>query len=212
MINELKAFDLKFVNDEIKVIAGIDEAGRGPLAGPVVAAAVIFENETFIEGINDSKKLTSKKRDELYDEIMDKAISVSTSIIDQSEIDDINILQATLKAMKQCCEELRPIPDLLLVDGNKIFPTKKRFETVVKGDSKSFSIAAASIIAKVTRDRIMLKLSDEHPQYKWHKNKGYGTKEHIEAIKKYGVTPYHRLSFLQKIINSDVSYQLSINA
>ncbi len=211
-MNESKKFDLGFLDKNIRYIAGIDEAGRGPLAGPVVAAAVIFPNDLFIEGVDDSKKLSEKKREELFDIILEKAISVKYEIVSQYQIDRINILQATLKAMKLSAEGLSPQPDLLLVDGNKIFPTKKAFKTVVKGDSKSFSIAAASIVAKVTRDRLMVRLSKEYPEYKWDKNKGYGTKEHIEAIKKYGVTPHHRLSFLSKILNEQKSFEMKINA
>lgn len=199
-ISKLKKFDLEYLNNGTKILAGIDEAGRGPLAGPVVAAAVIFDKDFYIEGIDDSKKLTAGKREELYSEIIDNALSVKTSVIEQHLIDEINILQAALKAMQKSFKKLKPRPELLLVDGNKMFPTRTPFVTVVGGDSKSFSIAAASIIAKVTRDRIMVKLSEKYPEYKWHKNKGYGTREHIEAIKKFGATPYHRKSFLKNII------------
>ncbi len=211
MTNELKYFDLNYLNNGVKILAGIDEAGRGPLAGPVVAAAVIFDKETYIEGINDSKKLSGKKREELYEKIYSEAIAVKTSIIAHTVIDEINILQASLKAMKNCFRSLTPKPDMILVDGNKIFPTRTKFETLVKGDGKSFSIAAASIIAKVTRDRLMVKLSAQYPAYNWHKNKGYGTREHIEAIKIYGATPLHRKTFLRNILSVNEENQLNFD-
>ena len=210
-MNKLKKFDKRFLSDSVKTIAGIDEAGRGPLAGPVVAAAVIFDNDVFIAGVDDSKKLSAKKREALFEEIISKAVCVRTSIVEREKIDEINILQASLLAMKNCYEALNPQPDIALVDGNKIFPLKNRYQTVVKGDSKSFSIAAASIVAKVTRDRLMIELSEKHPEYKWHKNKGYGTREHIEAIKKYGATEHHRLSFLGKILEANVEYSFGLN-
>ncbi len=196
----LKEFDNSFLNNSVKTIAGVDEAGRGPLAGPVVAAVVIFDSKTIIPKINDSKKLTAKVREELYDEIVKHAVSYGVGIVHQKEIDKINILQATLKAMQLAVAELKATPDLILIDGNKSFVSKTPLKTVVKGDSKSFSIAAASILAKVTRDRIMIAESKKHPEYFWHKNKGYGTREHIKAIKKNGITRLHRKSFLNNII------------
>lgn len=202
MKNDLKNFDLSFISEGVEYIAGIDEAGRGPLAGPVVAAAVIFENDFFIDGVNDSKKISEKKREELYDVILANAVSVKTFFVYQDEIDKINILQATLKAMKQSYRKLKPKPDLVLIDGNKSFNAKTPIVTVVKGDSKSFSVAAASIVAKVTRDRYMREIAKDFPEYNWIKNKGYGTKEHIESIKKYGATPHHRITFLGNIISS----------
>ena len=197
---DLIEFDKLFLSDSIKVVAGIDEAGRGPLAGPVVAAAVIFDENTFIPKINDSKKLTEKVREKLFDEIIKCAISYGIGIIHQEEIDEINILQATLKAMKLAAEQLVIKPDLILIDGNKSFISKTPTKTIVKGDSQSFSIAAASILAKVTRDRIMIAESKNHPEYLWSKNKGYGTQEHRDAIVKYGAVPLHRKSFLRNIL------------
>ena len=167
----MKNFDKSFLTEEINLIAGIDEAGRGPLAGPVVAAAVIFDNGTIIEGINDSKKLTEKKREDLFQVIKDKAVSYAVGIIDEKEIDEINILNAALKAMKNASEQLNPKPDLILRDGNKSFSSTIPTKTIVKGDAKSFAIAAASILAKVTRDRIMTEASENHPEYLWHKNR-----------------------------------------
>ncbi|OGU36818.1 MAG: ribonuclease HII [Ignavibacteria bacterium GWB2_35_6b] len=198
----LKNFDRSFLSKDINFIAGIDEAGRGPLAGPVVAAAVIFDNDTVIEGINDSKKLTEKKREELFKIIKEKSLSYAVGIVDEKSIDEINILNAALQAMKIAAEELNPKPDLILIDGNKNFKSNFPTKTIVKGDAKSFAIAAASILAKVTRDRIMREAAENHPEYLWHKNKGYGTKQHIEAIHKFGFTDYHRKSFLSKILSS----------
>lgn len=199
----MKNFDNSFLTDEIIYVAGTDEAGRGPLAGPVVAAAVLFDKNCFIEGINDSKKLSEKKREELFDRIRECALAYSVSIIDHQEIDSINILQASLKAMKTACEALRVRPSLVLVDGNKSFSSSLRNVPVVKGDSKSFAVAAASILAKVTRDRIMYELAEEYPQYNWKKNKGYPTAEHIAALRISGPCPYHRKTFLKKIIFQD---------
>lgn len=198
----MKNFDRTFLSNEINLIAGIDEAGRGPLAGPVVAAAVIFDNETIIEGINDSKKLTEKKREELFEIIKEKSLSYAVGIVDEKSIDEINILNAALQAMKTASEELNPQPDLILIDGNKSFKSNIPTQNIVKGDAKSFAIAAASILAKVTRDRIMKEAAENYPEYLWHKNKGYGTKQHIAAIHKFGFTEYHRKSFLSKILSS----------
>ena len=197
---ELKEFDKAFLSNSVKVLAGVDEAGRGPLAGPVVAAAVIFNNNRIIPRINDSKKLTEKVREELYKIIIKEAASYGIGIVHEKEIDKINILQATLKAMQLAVAELKVIPDLILIDGNKAFNSKITTKTIVKGDSKSFSIASASILAKVTRDRIMITESKKHPEYLWHKNKGYGTREHIKAIKEFGITKLHRKSFLNRIL------------
>ncbi len=197
----MKNFDLQFLSNEIKLLAGVDEVGRGPLAGPVVAAAVVFDNGINITGINDSKKLTEKRREELNEIIKTKALSFGFGIIEHYEIDEINILQATLKAMKIAVENLKIKPDIILIDGNKSFNTETKTKTIIKGDSKSFSIAAASILAKVKRDTMMKKEAEKYPLYFWEKNKGYGTKQHIEAIKKYGATPLHRKSFLKKILN-----------
>ena len=196
-------FDLKYYEKGISLLAGVDEAGRGPLAGPVVAAAVIFEKGKYIEGIKDSKKLTEKKREELFEQILTEALAVEVAIIEVKEIEKLNILNAALKAMKTAVEKLNPKPEFILIDGNKKFTTNIPAESIVKGDAKSFVIGAASIVAKVTRDRIMRELDKRFPEYYWAKNKGYGTKQHIEAIKKYGVTEHHRKLFLRKIFPSD---------
>ncbi len=196
----LKEYDNSFLCDNIKTIAGVDEVGRGPLAGPVVAAAVIFDRDVVIEGINDSKKLTEKKREKLYPEILEKCLAYGIGVVDEKEIDKINILQATFKAMRMSVDQLQQKPHLLLIDGNKTFPYPSKTKAIVKGDSKSFSIAAASILAKVTRDEMMKKAALEYPHYAWEKNKGYGTKEHIEGLFKYGPSPLHRVTFLTNIL------------
>ena len=182
-----------------KLVGGIDEAGRGPLAGPVCAACVILNKDNIPEGINDSKKLTEKKREVLYDKILDSAI-VSFSLVDAKIIDEINIRQATILAMQNAAKGMPIKPDYLLIDGNFTIGLSQNESFVIGGDAKSLSIGAASIIAKVTRDRLMLKIDEEYPMYNFKKHKGYGTKEHIEAIKKYGPCPYHRASFLTKIL------------
>ncbi len=192
------------IENEIKAkgftaICGVDEAGRGPLAGPVCAAAVILSEE--IEGLNDSKKLSEKKREQLFDIIKEKAESYSIAFATVEEIEEHNILNATFIAMNRAIEGLSIPSDFALIDGNRI-PTGIGVpcETVVKGDAKSCSIAAASILAKVTRDRLMLEIDKEYPQYNFKKHKGYGTKEHIDAILQYGVSPVHRPSFLKKLL------------
>lgn len=195
----MKKFDDQYRNNNISNIAGVDEAGRGPLAGPVVAAAVIFPQDINIPGINDSKKIPEKKREKLFDIILEQCISYGIGIIDHEEIDKINILQASLKAMKIAVSKLDPQPDLVLIDGNKSFSTTLTFKTIVKGDSKSMSIAGASILAKVTRDRIMKELAEQHPEYLWEQNKGYPTQAHIKLIKQHGITPFHRRTFLGNI-------------
>lgn len=180
-------------------ICGIDEAGRGPLAGPVYAAAVILPQGCEIEGLNDSKKLTEKKRELLFDVICAKAVSYGIGFATESEIDEINILQATYLAMRRACEALNPPADWALVDGNRMPPLSVQGETIVRGDGKSASIAAASVLAKVSRDRVMRKLDEVHPEYGFAKHKGYGTKAHYEAIKAFGVLPEHRKSFLKNL-------------
>lgn len=197
----MKEFDDSFRNSSIRFIAGVDEAGRGPLAGPVIAAAVIFSSDVFIKEVNDSKKLSEKKRDELFPLIIDKALCFAYDIVSNKTIDEINILNASLLAMKNSVESLKIKPDLVLIDGNKTFDSAVNKRAIVKGDSKSFSIAAASIIAKVLRDKIMIDLHEEYPAYNWSKNKGYPTREHIAAIKEKGTTPFHRKSFLSKILS-----------
>jgi ribonuclease HII len=207
----LKAFDKKYFNKEIKHLAGVDEAGRGPLAGPVVAAAVIFDKNTNIKGINDSKQLTKKQREELFDKIISKAQAYSISIIDHDVIDEINILNASLMAMKKAVDGLKIKPELVLVDGNKKFHSDIQVIPIVKGDSKSFSIAAASILAKVTRDRLMRKLAVQYPVYLWEQNKGYPTKQHRDIIKKIGPSPLHRKSFLKNILKEQHVLEFDTN-
>lgn len=192
-------FEQNALNAGYKVVCGIDEAGRGPLAGPVHAAAVILPIGLEIEGLNDSKKLTEKKREQLFDVICEKAVDYSIGVATEKEIDEINILNATFLAMHRAVEGLKIKPDYALIDGNQ-YP-KIPFvmeETVVKGDAKSMSIAAASILAKVSRDRFMLEKAKEYPQYCFEKHKGYGTKVHYEAIREFGPSPIHRLTFLKK--------------
>lgn len=184
-----------------KVVCGIDEAGRGPLAGPVYAAAVILKKGQTIEGVNDSKKLSEKKREALYNKIIDECLAYAIGVADEKEIDEINILQATFLAMKRAVDGLSVKPDCALVDGNQIPPLDCSVTTVIKGDSKSESIAAASILAKVARDRYMLKMAQKYPQYCFEKHKGYGTKLHYEMIEKYGICDIHRKSFLKKVLN-----------
>ncbi len=186
-----------------KLVCGVDEAGRGPLCGPVVAAAVILNKDEMIEGVNDSKKLSEKKRENLYDIITKKAIAVGVGISDVDIIEDINILNATKLAMKQAINNLKINPDFVLIDGNQMIDIDIDAQTVVSGDAKSESIAAASIIAKVTRDRLLKDYDKKYPEYGFAKHKGYGTKAHIEAIKKYGLTPIHRKSFCSKFIKED---------
>ncbi len=180
-------------------IAGIDEAGRGPLAGAVYAAAVILPVGTYIPGLNDSKKLSEKKRAELYDIICEKAIAWSVAYSDEREIDEINILNATHLAMCRAVSGLGVKPGYCIVDGNSIKGLEVPYETMVKGDAKSAPIAAASILAKVSRDRYICALAEKYPEYGFDKHKGYGTREHIDAILKYGALPIHRKSFLKKI-------------
>ena len=181
-------------------VCGIDEAGRGPLCGPVVAAAVILKKDDHIEGVNDSKKLTEKKREELFEIIKERAVAWSVGIVDEETIDRINILEATRLAMKKAVEGLSQKPDFALVDAEKKVPIDVPYSPIIKGDALSESIAAASIIAKVTRDHMIIELDKEYPEYGFAKNKGYGTKEHTEAILKYGLCKAHRRSFCKKFI------------
>ncbi len=181
-----------------KFICGVDEAGRGPLAGPVCAAAVILPDGVEIEGLNDSKKLTEKKREKLYDIIIEKALAYSVAFASVEEIEEVNILNATYLAMNRAIEGLSQGPDFALIDGNRV-PSGITVpcETVVKGDGKSCSIAAASVLAKVTRDRLLLEYAEKYPEYGFEAHKGYGTAAHYDAIRKYGVLPIHRMSFLR---------------
>lgn len=195
-------FEKQFLSDEIKLICGVDEAGRGPLMGPVVAAACILPPDVIIKGLDDSKKLSEKKRELLFDEIREKAIAYSVASASVEEIEEINILNAAMLAMKRAIESLEIKADFALIDGNCSrgfsIPTK----TVVGGDAKVPSIAAASILAKVTRDRLCYEYDKQYPEYGFGKHKGYGTKLHMEALRKYGPLAIHRPSFL-KFLNND---------
>ncbi len=197
---EMEAIERGLRENGYNFIAGVDEAGRGPLAGPVYAAAVILPSGCVIEGLNDSKKLSEKNREKLYDIIIDKAVSYSVQSVCETVIDEVNILNAVFIAMNKAVQSLNPPPDYVLVDGNRIKDMKFPCETVVKGDSKSINIAAASILAKVSRDRYIKEISDKYPEYNFAKHKGYGTKEHIEVLKKLGPCEIHRKSFLKKIL------------
>ncbi len=197
------AFDNSFLSDKVKLIAGTDEAGRGPLAGPVVAASVIFPPKVYIRGVKDSKLLTEKEREKLLPKILQKCISYSVASVSHTKIDRINILQASLLAMSISIKRLNVRPDLILVDGNKIFYSEIPAVPIIDGDEKSFVVGAASIIAKVARDRIMKRLCHYFPNYLWSKNKGYATHEHIEALKLYGACVLHRKSFLAKIFAAE---------
>lgn len=188
------------LNSCFEVICGIDEAGRGPLAGPVYAAAVILPKGHIVEGVNDSKKISEKKRDLLFDKIIDECVCYSIGTASEQEIDEINILQATFLAMRRAVEGLEIKPDIALVDGNKKPGLDIAEQTIVKGDSKSANIAAASIIAKVSRDRYMLEMAEKYPEYQFEKHKGYGTKLHYEMLEKYGISPIHRKTFLKKLL------------
>ena len=191
---EMLKFERELYKKGYALIGGIDEVGRGPLIGPVVASCVILPKNFYHEDIKDSKKLTEKKREELYDVIIENAIGIGIGIIDSKRIDEINIYEATKEAMLMAINNLKIKPEYLLIDAMKL-NTDIPYEAIIKGDAKSESIAAASIIAKVTRDRMLIELDEKYPMYNFKKNKGYGTKEHIEAINKYGVLESHRRSF-----------------
>ena len=200
-LNNLKEFENKLYQSGTKLIAGIDEAGRGPLAGPVVVGLVIMKPDSFIEGINDSKKVLEKKREILYEKIIEEAVDWSVGIVDQKEIDEINILNATKKALKKAIMDLNVKPERIVVDALENIDTCGiPYTSIIKGDAKIYSISAASIIAKVTRDRIMKEYDEVYPEYGFSGHKGYGTAKHIEAIKQYGLCPIHRKSFTKKII------------
>jgi ribonuclease HII len=207
----MKHFDNSFISDEIDLIAGVDEAGRGPLAGPVVAAAVIFSPDVFIEGVNDSKQLSESKREFLFEKIIRSSLTCAVSAVSHGTIDKINILNASLRAMLNSVERLDIKPDLILIDGNKPFSCSIPLRTIVKGDSKSFCIAAASILAKVTRDRIMKRLAVYYPAYRWENNKGYPTPQHINTLKIAGASPLHRKSFLTKILDQQLETEFDLN-
>lgn len=200
-LNEIKKIDLSVFDEGYEYVCGIDEAGRGPLAGPVVVAAVIMPKDSMIEGVNDSKKVSEKKREKLYDLILEEAIAYGVGIVDQTEIDRINILAATKAGLTEAVSSLKIKPDMILVDAlTGIDTCGVPYRSMIKGDANSYSIAAASIIAKVTRDRIMREWDKLYPQYGFEKHKGYGTAAHIAAIKENGICPLHRLSFVKNII------------
>lgn len=195
---DMRRYERKY--DEYDFICGIDEAGRGPLSGPVVSAAVILPKDVNIMYINDSKKLSEAKREELYEEIYDKAIAIGVGIGNVEDIDTINILNATYKSMQDAINNLKVKPDILLVDAVTIPGVNIKQEGIIKGDAKSISIAAASIIAKVTRDNMMKEYNELYPEYQFAKNKGYGTKDHLDALRNYGASPIHRKTFIKSII------------
>lgn len=198
---ELKKIDKEFFEKGVKYIAGIDEAGRGPLAGPVVVACVVLPENSMIEGVNDSKKVSEAKREKLYDTIIQEAISYGVGIIYQDEIDEINILQATKKGVTEAIKQMEVKPNIIMVDAlNGIDTMGIPYKSIIKGDAKCYSIAAASIIAKVTRDRIMREWDKVYPEYGFASHKGYGTAKHIAAIKEFGPCPIHRKSFITKFI------------
>lgn len=192
---DMLQYEREYWSNGVLRIAGVDEAGRGPLAGPVVAAAVLFEPEHIIEGVNDSKQLSPEEREDLYAKIVVEASCFGVGIVHHDVIDEINILQATFKAMHQAILQLSIAPSLLLIDGNRFLPNGIPFRTIIDGDALSFSIAAASIIAKVVRDRMMVEYDRQFPGYGFAKHKGYGTKEHREAIHRMGYCAIHRRSF-----------------
>lgn len=190
----------EYARQGYKIVCGIDEAGRGPLCGPVCAAAVVLQVDCEIEGINDSKKLSEKKREALYDVIIQKAVAYGIGMASAKEIDEINILQATFLAMNRAFSKLEVVPELALIDGNRKPGLPCDEVTIVKGDAKCMSIAAASILAKVTRDRYMRELDKKYPQFCFEKHKGYGTKLHYERIAEFGICEEHRKTFLKKIL------------
>ena len=211
-LKELKKIENELYMKGITSIAGIDEAGRGPLAGPVVVACAIMPKDSMIEGVNDSKKVSEKKREILYEEITREAIAYGVGIVSQEEIDRVNILNATKEGLRMAIDEMEKClkerkanfekPEIILVDAlTKIDTDHIPYKSIIKGDSKSYSIASASIIAKVTRDRIMRQWAEVYPMYGFDKHKGYGTEAHVNAIKQYGLCPLHRRSFVKNIVN-----------
>lgn len=198
-MTELWELENKIYAEGFELICGVDEAGRGPLAGPVCAAAVMLPRDIEISGLNDSKKLSEKKRDALYDMICEKAIAYGIAFATVEEIESINILNAAMLAMNRAIDKLEPQPELALIDGNRNSAINIPSRCIVKGDSKCADIAAASILAKVTRDRYMLEMAGKYPEYHFEKHKGYGTKLHYEALREYGPCEIHRPSFLRKM-------------
>lgn len=203
MIMDWLEYENKAYDSGFSLVCGIDEAGRGPLAGPVYAACVVLPKGHIVDGINDSKKISEKKREILFDKITDECLCYSVGVATEQEIDEINILQATFLAMRRAVDGLSVKPDIALIDGNKKPGLDIEQWDIVKGDSKSANIAAASIIAKVSRDRYMLEMAEKYPEYQFEKHKGYGTKLHYEMIEKYGISPMHRKTFLKKILNNE---------
>ncbi len=204
-VAKLYTYENECMERGYKLIAGVDEVGRGPLAGPVVVAAVILPPNCFIEKINDSKKLSENTREKLYDEIMNKAVAVSCAFVDEKTIDRVNIYQATMNGMYEAIYGLKPQPDMVLIDAMPLNKLDIACQSIVKGDAKSASIAAASIVAKVRRDRLMNDFAKVYPQYGFDSNKGYGTAEHVEALKKYGACKIHRCSFdpVKSLVNKN---------
>lgn len=198
-MTELWELENEIYAEGFSLICGVDEAGRGPLAGPVYAAAVILPRDAVIEGLNDSKKLAEKKREALFDVITERALTYGIASASVEEIEKLNILNATFLAMNRAIDKLDPIPELALIDGNRSTGIAMPSRCIVKGDSRCADIAAASILAKVSRDRYMLNLAEKYPQYHFEQHKGYGTKLHYEALREYGPSPEHRPSFLRKM-------------
>jgi Ribonuclease HII len=197
---KMLSFERQAIEEGFDYIAGVDEVGRGPLAGPVVAAAVILPKGLVIEGVNDSKKLSEAQRERLFDEIREKALAYGIAAVDEKYIDEVNILNATKMAMKDALKQLQPVADCILLDAVRLDNVDTKQVPIIKGDSLSLSIAAASIIAKVTRDRLMVEYETQYPGYGFAAHKGYGTEQHISAIKKFGLCPIHRLSFVKNFV------------
>ena len=198
-MTELWTLENEIYNEGFTLLCGVDEAGRGPLAGPVCAAAVMLPRGHVIEGLNDSKKLTEKRREELYDVIRSESVSYGIAFASVEEIETLNILGATFLAMNRALKQLSPAPELALIDGNRTKGIEVPARCVVKGDSKCADIAAASVLAKVTRDRYMLEMAEKYPQYHFEQHKGYGTTLHYAALREFGPSPIHRMSFLKKL-------------
>ena len=198
-MTELWTLENQIYDEGFTLLCGVDEAGRGPLAGPVCAAAVMLPRGHVIEGLNDSKKLSEKRREELYDVIRDACISCGVAFATVEEIESLNILEATFLAMNRALAELNPVPELALIDGNRSKGIAMPSRCIVKGDATCADIAAASVLAKVTRDRYMLQMAEQYPQYGFAQHKGYGTKQHYAALLQYGPSPIHRMSFLKKL-------------
>lgn len=198
-MTDLWELENEIYDSGVSLICGVDEAGRGPLAGPVCAAAVILPRNTEIAGLNDSKKLSEKNREKLYDEICEKAVSFGIAFASVEEIEQLNILNAAMLAMNRAIAQLEPQPELALIDGNRSSAIEINSRCVIKGDAKCADIAAASILAKVTRDRYMLEMAEKYPEYHFERHKGYGTKLHYEALREYGPCEIHRPSFLRKM-------------